>query len=737
MPSPVIEMRAVTRRFGETVAIDCLSLVVPPGLIIGFIGPSGAGKTTTIRLLTGALAPSDGEIRVLGEDPRRLSRRSRARIGYMPQLPSVNPELSADENVDFAASLFGLVWPRRRRRVKEVLALVGLESVRRRLAGKLSGGMRRRVELAAALVHDPDLAFLDEPTAGLDPILRRVVWDELHRLRDLGRTIVVTTQHIGEAGECDVVALIADGRLVALSDPDELRRSATGGDVIEVETTSPFDPFALSEVNGVRRIERTGPRSFRAIVDDAGRATPEVAIAIAAGGATVATTREWRPTFDQVFATLVARAGSENEESGSPATTAGFVPAPTAAPQGDDAPAKRHASPFVILQVITRLLAFVGKETVEVVRRPGAALSLVLGPFLVVLLFGIGYQGYRSGISAIFFVPASSGLPTDLASYSGSADQVDVRLVTSDSVAAEAALRAREAQVLVRMPDNLQATLASGTQAVITLETNLENPQEVAVAGVLASQVSERLNRVLIETVVSKAQAVSGIRFPIPPDVVAQPTRAVVTSVAPTPPGIIRFFGPAVLVLVLQHLAVTLVALSLVRDKMSGMLELFRVSPTASGEIILGKLAAFGVIGAAIAGLSTMLLIVGFGVPMTGGTLPLVGILGLVLVSSLGIGLVVALVSDSERTAVQLSLLLLLASILFSGFILNLDEFTMPVRAIAYLLPVTHGIALIQDSMLYGTIASPAPALALGAIAVVSIVLGWVLLRRAMRPLAG
>ena len=338
MPSPVIEMQAVTRRFGDTVAVDGLSLVVRAGLIIGFIGPSGAGKTTTIRLLTGALAPSGGEIRVLGEDPRRLSRRSRARIGYMPQLPSVNPELSADENVDFAASLFGLVWPRRRRRVKEVLELVGLGSVRRRLVGKLSGGMRRRVELAAALVHDPDLAFLDEPTAGLDPILRGLVWDELHRLRDLGRTILVTTQHIGEASECDVVALIAEGRLVALSAPDELRRSATGGDVIEVETTSAFDPFTLGEVNGVRRIERIGPRSFRAIVDDAGRATPDVASALAAAGATVASTREWRPTFDEVFATLVARASREKDESGSPAATAGLVPAPPASPPGGVAP---------------------------------------------------------------------------------------------------------------------------------------------------------------------------------------------------------------------------------------------------------------------------------------------------------------------------------------------------------------------------------------------------------------
>ncbi len=322
MPDPFVEMQAVTRRFGETVAVDGLDLEIPAGLIVGCIGPSGAGKTTTVRLLTGALAPSAGSVRVLGEDPRRLSRSSRARIGYMPQLASVNPELSADENVDFAASLFGLLWPGRRRRVGEILELVGLGSVRRRRAGQLSGGMRRRVELASALVHDPDLAFLDEPTAGLDPMLRGVIWSELHRRRALGRTILVTTQHVDEAVECDLVVLITEGRAVAVSSPDELRRSATGGDVVEVETKVPFDPFGLGSVPGVLRVERTSPQAFRAIVDDAGRATPALTAALASADVEVGSAREWRPTFDAVFATLVDRARGDAPGPRSPATGA-------------------------------------------------------------------------------------------------------------------------------------------------------------------------------------------------------------------------------------------------------------------------------------------------------------------------------------------------------------------------------------------------------------------------------
>ena len=142
------------------------------GTILGIIGPSGSGKTTTIRLLTGALAPDDGQVRVLGEDPRTFRRRTRERIGYMPQQFTLYADLTARENVDFVASLFGMLWRTRHRRTREVLQLVDLWDARGRRAGRLSGGMQRRLELASALVHDPDLLFLDEPTAGIDPILR-------------------------------------------------------------------------------------------------------------------------------------------------------------------------------------------------------------------------------------------------------------------------------------------------------------------------------------------------------------------------------------------------------------------------------------------------------------------------------------------------------------------------------------------------------------------------------------
>ncbi|MEA2546296.1 MAG: type transport system ATP-binding protein [Chloroflexota bacterium] len=303
----LVVMRGVSRSFDDRRVVDQIDLTVPRGTILGIIGPSGAGKTTTIRMLTGALTPTSGDIRVLGVEPRRFRRRDRERIGYMPQQFALYEELTAGENVDFVASLFGMLWRRRRRRVQEVLKTVDLWDARKRQAGKLSGGMQRRLELACALVHEPTLIILDEPTAGIDPLLRGSIWDELHRLRDAGQTLLVTTQHISEAEECDAVALIVGGRIVAIASPDQLRRMATNGDLLDIVTATMFDGTNLTGTPGVVHVRQDGPRHLRVVVDDAGTALPVVVDRIRSGGTDVESAREERLSFDEIFAILVER----------------------------------------------------------------------------------------------------------------------------------------------------------------------------------------------------------------------------------------------------------------------------------------------------------------------------------------------------------------------------------------------------------------------------------------------
>jgi ABC-2 type transport system ATP-binding protein len=316
-PPPIV-LEHVSRRFGDVVAVEDLSLMAAPGSLLGVIGPSGSGKTTTIRLMLGALKPDRGTIQVLGEDPRHFRRRTRESIGYMPQSFVLYPDLTARENVNLMAAIFGIGPLRRGRRVAEVLELVDLTAARDRRASDLSGGMQRRLELACALVHRPRLLVLDEPTAGIDPLLRTRIWHELDHQRRDGTTVLVTTQYVAEAEYCDAVALISGGRLIAHATPMDLRRMALGGEVIEVGTSAPFDVRSLPPVEGVVNVRQMGPAQMLVIAHDAGVASPRVAAAVAEAGGHVDYSREYRPTFDEVFAALVtsdaeARAAAQPE----------------------------------------------------------------------------------------------------------------------------------------------------------------------------------------------------------------------------------------------------------------------------------------------------------------------------------------------------------------------------------------------------------------------------------------
>ena len=391
------------------------------------------------------------------------------------------------------------------------------------------------------------------------------------------------------------------------------------------------------------------------------------------------------------------------------------------------------------LAVVVRVFAFVGKELIETVRRPGAIVSLILGPFLIMAIFGLGYSGIHRPLETVIVTSSNSQLPTDVDTYQDLAGPaIHVAEVMQDRQAAEAALRAGTVDVVIVTPDDPKGTFQAGKQSVVEVLVDAVDPVDENYAGILASMLVDTVNQKVIEEAVAQGQWMAidagNPDLPlIPPDVVAAPTRAELHNLAPSAPRVVSFFGPAVLALILQHLAVTLVALSLVRERMSGVMELFRIAPVSAAEVLAGKVIAFGVLGAIIAFVTVGLLVVGFGIPILGPPALVALTIGLLLLASIGLGLVVAVISDSERQAVQLSLLVLLAAVFFSGFVLGIDEFTEPVRALAYLLPVTHGITLLQDLMLRGSTNATWEFGALALISVVTLFIAWVLMRRSMR----
>lgn len=391
---------------------------------------------------------------------------------------------------------------------------------------------------------------------------------------------------------------------------------------------------------------------------------------------------------------------------------------------------------------LVRIFSFVGKELRELVRRPGVLISLILGPFLVMLIFGIGYRGTRDPFRTEVVLPADAGLPRDPAYYERlTGGRLRIVAITADRAAAEGRLRARQTNFVVIAPTDAVAQLRSGKQATVQIEWNEVDPVADGLSNLAVYTLVHELNTEIIRQAARQglsiaAQAASAQVIQIPPDVIAAPLKATTRNVAPSPPGVIDFYSPAVFALVLQHLAVTLAALSMVRERLGGQMDLFRVSPLNSLELLIGKYLAYGLLSLMTSGVVAALLVKILGVPLLGGALPFAGIVLLLAFASLGIGLLISLVADSERQAVQLSMLVLLASVFFSGFVLPVEEFREPVRVLSYVLPVTHGIETLQDSMLRGAIRNAWMLWALGGIGGALFIVSLLRLRRIVRRAA-
>ena len=313
-PDIIAWTRGLTKVFGEQKAVDDLSFEVPRGAILGLIGPSGCGKTTTIRLLTGIHKPTSGEVHVLGSSPASFNAKDRGRIGYLTQSFVLYPDLTVWENMNFAASLYGVPF-RRGKRIRNLLEFLELSAHKNKLARDLSGGMKRRLSLAATMIHSPELLFLDEPTAGIDPVLRRKIWDYFKDLQNEGYTLFVTTQYVGESAYCDLVGLMSEGRLLLVETPEGMRRRAYGGDVVDLKTLEPIDPSLRNDLDNMpyvlAPVMQVSARELRIVVEEANTALPPLMDWARKNNLGIESVGEYLPPFDDVFVKLVKQEEAE------------------------------------------------------------------------------------------------------------------------------------------------------------------------------------------------------------------------------------------------------------------------------------------------------------------------------------------------------------------------------------------------------------------------------------------
>jgi ABC-2 type transport system ATP-binding protein len=306
--SPAVAVRDLTRRFGAFTAVDRVSFEVPEGEIFGFLGPNGAGKTTTIRMLTGLLQPTSGEGTVAGCDIRTEAEAIKRHIGYMSQLFSLYPDLTVDENIQLFAGLYGVRGERLARRREAVLAMAGLTEQRHRLTGELPLGWKQRLALGTAVLHEPPLLFLDEPTSGVDPISRRAFWDLIYGLAAEGTTVFVSTHYMEEAEYCHRLALMNRGRIIALDRPAGLHETMTEPLLAIAADHGPAVVQALQGAPLVVEAAMFG-RDVHVTVEDAAAARESLPVLLAGKGLPIRSIEAVRPSLEDVFVALVHREG--------------------------------------------------------------------------------------------------------------------------------------------------------------------------------------------------------------------------------------------------------------------------------------------------------------------------------------------------------------------------------------------------------------------------------------------
>jgi len=300
-----VTLRDLSRRFGDFMAVNRISLDVKRGEIFGFLGPNGAGKSTTIRMLCGILAPSSGSGAVAGFDIVREPELIKTAIGYMSQKFSLYEDLTVEENIDFYSGIYRIPPDKKAERREWVIEMAGLREHRSSRTSVLSAGWKQRLALGCAILHEPPVIFLDEPTSGVDPVSRRNFWDLIYRLADRGTTVFVTTHYMDEAEYCDRLGLIYRGELIASGSPEDLKTRFMKEEVVEVMCDGPQDAMeGLEKIDGVRHAALFGA-GLHVVAENAARAIPAIEDTLAGLGITPRGMETILPSLEDVFVSLI------------------------------------------------------------------------------------------------------------------------------------------------------------------------------------------------------------------------------------------------------------------------------------------------------------------------------------------------------------------------------------------------------------------------------------------------
>jgi ABC-type multidrug transport system ATPase subunit/ABC-type multidrug transport system permease subunit len=704
---PVIEVRHLTRRFGHLTAVSDASFSVSRGAIFGLLGPNGSGKSTIIRMLCGVLEPTAGEVIVLGQDVTVNPEAIKRRVGYMSQKFSLYTDLTVQENLDFYGRIYGLEGQRLAGREEAVLDLTGLGDQVGKLAATLSGGWKQRLALACSLIHEPEVLFLDEPTAGIDPVARRELWDLLFDLAGRGVTLLVTTHYMDEAERCSDIGYIHLSRLLVCGKADDLKAlpSITPAGTRRFELEAAHPTRILARVRGVGEVRDATlfGQSIHLLLED--RLSPEQLLARLELSDREASIRPIAPTLEDVFVTLTAAQSergsgeAETTASSAPPVLPGAALTATAEELPAELPPHRPQKAKVKATATYGLGAIFRKEFYHLRRQPSTIFFMLVVPVLQTLIFGFAIDLQIEHIPTVLLDLDGRQPASRLSQTFQNTRTFDIIERTMDLSAFHRAITSGRAKVGIIIPADYSDKLMGGRRAAVQVlidgSDSTVATAALNTANLLGLNVSLDIARSFGE---SKHIAPARDEFGRAVMPVEVRSRLLYNPDLESS----RFFVPGLVGIILQMVTLFLTAFAIVRERENGTLEQLFVTPVGRSALLLGKLLPY-----AIAAFVEMLVVLTvmvflFNVPIAGNLALLLSLSLLFLLCSLGLGLFISTVARTQLAAIQAAFVIMLPSVLLSGFVFPRAEMPLPIYIITFAIPVTYFVEILRGIVLRG-----------------------------------
>ncbi len=713
MTEPVIELSSLSRRFGQLVAVDDVSFSVERGSIFGLLGPNGSGKSTIIRMLLGILPPSSGRASVLGLDVAQQAEAIKPGVGYMSQQFSLYADLTVLENLNFYGRIYGLNAKRLAERRAAVTELAGIGDRLDQIAGTLSGGWKQRLALACSLIHEPDVLFLDEPTAGIDPVARRELWDLLFELSGRGVTLLVTTHYMDEAERCTEVGYLYLSKLLVLGKPETLKQlplvTPPGTTRFELKVPSPTVQLARArKIAGVRDATLFGEK-LHLLTDQSlqpDQMREQLGLDISEFDIQSAD-----PSLEDVFVTLTSMAVKQGPdvvlapvpmepEPVDLATTIGSEPTKKFIEEPNDQTNRRL--PVISPRrgrELNGLWAILVKEFVHIRRQPTTLFFMFVVPLIQTIIFGYAINTKIENIPTV--VLNLDGRTESLLLVEKLRNTRRFKIVKRvfDQSSFDQSIRAGRAKVGVIIPPNFSDRLLHGEQSHVQVLIDGSDSQVASTAQNSAQLLGQNIS---IELARRKGEA---IQLAPARNAEGQGTLAIeVRTRLLYNPDLesSHFFVPGLIGVILQLVTLFLTSFAVVRERELGTLEQLFVTPVGRTGLILGKLVPYAIVGFVELLILLVAMIYLFGVPVNGSIPVLISLSLLFTVCSLGLGLFISTIAKTQMEAFQLAFIVTLPSILLSGFVFPRAEMPLPIYYASFALPATYFIEILRGIILRG-----------------------------------